>query len=214
LFDINRIKLGVMELLIASRNTFKIGELRRILEEMLPSVRIRSLLEFPDVFPPTFEHQSFEQNAVDKALFAAQMTKLPCVGDESGLIVPYFGGYLASMKAKTLQTPGKRLPNSKKILSDLQGVDDVHRSAFLECAIAFACPEKGMIKVTSSRLEGYIAASESGPASFDFASIFVKNEYSKTLASLPQSVFERISHRRKACEKLRPAFRSYFVRTE
>ena len=202
-----------MELLIASRNTFKIGELRRILEEMLPNVRIRSLLEFPNVFPPTFEHQSFEQNAADKAIFSAQMTNIPCIGDESGLIVPYLGGYPASMKAKVFQTPGLKLPNSKKILEDLQGVEEMNRSAFLECAIAFACPEKGAIKITSSRLEGYIATSESGPASFEFASIFIKNEYSKTLASLPYSVVDRISHRRKACEKLRSAFCSYFART-
>jgi XTP/dITP diphosphohydrolase len=201
-----------MELLIASRNTFKIGELRRILERMLPHVRIRSLLEFPDVFPPTFEHQSFEQNAADKAMYAAQMTNIPSIGDESGLIVPFFGGYSASMKAKVLQAPGTKLPNSKKILTDLQGVEEANRSAFLECAIAFACPKKGMIKITSSRLEGYIAMAESGPASFDFASIFVKNEYSKTLASLPQSVFERISHRRKACEKLQSSLSLYFGR--
>ena len=200
-----------MELLIASRNTFKIGELRKVLEEMLPHVRIRSLLEYPDLFPPTFEHQSFEQNAIDKATFVARMTNLPSLSDESGLIVPYLGGYAASMQAKGLQPSGIKLPDFKKILTGLQGVEETQRAAFLECAIAFSCPEKGLIKSTTSRLEGYIATGEFGPASFDFASIFVKNEYSKTLAAMPQSVLERISHRRKACEKLRAVLCSYFV---
>lgn len=199
-----------MELIIASRNSFKIRELRTILEEFLPHVVIRSLLEIPDIFPPTFEHQDFEHNAIDKAVYTAQILQKPAISDESGLIVPYLGGYEASMKAKALQTPGTKLPNTKKILQELQNAQEHERFAFLESAIAFACPTTGLIKSTSSRLEGKIAFEESGPSSFDFASIFIKHEYSKTVACLSASVLERISHRRKSCEKIQTHLVKYF----
>jgi XTP/dITP diphosphohydrolase len=201
-----------MQLVIASSNAFKIGELRKILQSMLPQVQIRSLLEFPDIFPPTFGHQTFEQNAADKATYVSKMTGIPAVSDESGLVVPYLGGYSASMKSKSEQKLGSKLPNVAELLNDLQNVDDHCREAFLECCLAFACPKVGLVKVVSSRLEGYIATREKGPASFDFASIFVKHEYSTTLAAMPQSVYERISHRLKACEKLRFTLNAYFVK--
>ena len=154
-------------------------------------------------------NQSFEENARAKALCAATTLKAPCIADESGLVIPFLGDYQESFRRKQLQPAGKRLPNTKQILADLKNVEEVNRTAFLECVIAFATPE-GLIKTACARMEGMIAASEHGPASFDFSSIFVKHEYSKTLAELPEAAYARISHRRKACEKLWPFLRDYF----
>jgi len=67
-----------------------------------------------------------------------------------------------------------------------------------------------LITHSSARMEGTIAYEEEGPANSDFASVFLKHEYSKTLAQLPQSVLARISHRRKACEKLGPSLQHFF----
>ena len=198
-------------LVLATTNSFKVRELRTVLAELLPTLTVRSLLDFPHFHPEEVFGHSFEENAVAKSLSAAKILQLPCLSDESGLVIPFLGDYSDSLRRKKLQVPGKKLPDTKQLLIDLQQVDDLNRAAFLECTIAFAIPD-GTAKTASARMEGTIAHKEQGPSSFDFASVFVKFEYSKTLAELPESVCDRISHRRKACEKLWPVLREYFSR--
>lgn len=200
-----------MSLILATTNSFKVRELRTVLEELLPTLTIRSLLDFPHFHPDeVFEH-SFEENATAKAIAAAKILQQPCLADDSGLVIPYLGDYSESLRRKKLHDPGKKLPDTKQLLADLNDVEDANRTAFLECVLAFATPE-GIVKTASARMEGTISHKEQGPASFDFASIFMKYEYSKTLAELPESVCDRISHRRKACEKLWPSLRDFFGR--
>ena len=198
-----------MDLIIASMNSSKVRELRPVLEELLPNVSIRSLVDFPDFHFEVGNTNSFEENAAQKAIFAAQQLRLPCIADESGLVIPFLGDCKESFRRKQLQLPGKKLPDTKQILSDLLNVEEVNRTAFLECVLAFATPD-GLVKTVSARMEGMITPKEQGPASFDFASIFLKHEYRQTLAQLPQSAYARISHRRKACEKLLLVLREHF----
>jgi XTP/dITP diphosphohydrolase len=198
-----------MTLILATANSFKVRELRTVLQELLPTLTVRSLLDFPQFHPDEFFESSFEENAIAKALAAAKILQQPCLADESGLVIPYLGDYSESLRRKKLQPQGKKLPDTKQVLADLQNVDDLNRTAFLESVIAFATPD-GAGKTASARMEGMIAHKEMGPSSFDFTSIFIKYEYSKTLAELPESVCARISHRKKACEKLWPSLREFF----
>jgi XTP/dITP diphosphohydrolase len=201
-----------MDLVIATTNSSKIRELRSVLEDLLPEISIRSLIDFPGFHADEVGGDiSFEENAAAKAFFAAKALNTPCIADESGLVIPFLGDCQESFRRKRLQPVGKKLPNTQQILSDLKDAEEVNRTAFLECVIAFATPE-ALIKTTSARVEGMIATSEHGPASFDFSSIFIKHEYGKTLAELPESAYERISHRKKACEKLWPFLREYFCK--
>lgn len=198
-----------MTLILATANSFKIRELRTVLQELLPTLTIRSYLDFPQFHSEEFFENSFEENAIAKALAAAKILQQPCLADESGLVIPYLGNYSESLRRKKLQPQGKKLPDTKRLLADLQNVEDLNRMAFLECVLAFATPD-GTVKTASACMEGMIALKEQGPSSFDFTSIFIKYEYSKTLAELPESVCARISHRKRACEKLWPSLREFF----
>jgi XTP/dITP diphosphohydrolase len=191
-----------MELVIASQNPAKVRELRTFLQELLPDAYIRSLIEFPDIPLPQGGGVTFEENAVAKATWATKRLQKPCVCDESGLVVPYLGGISESLRRKRDQPENMKLPDTKRLLDDLKGVDEFNRAAFLECVLVFAMPSLGVVKVVSARMEGSINAKEEGASSFDFSSVFVKDGYAKPLAALSSSVQARISHRRKACEKL------------
>jgi XTP/dITP diphosphohydrolase len=202
--EVLRKEVAIMEFVIASQNPAKVRELRLLFQELFPDAYIRSLLEFPDIPLPQGGQNSFEENAVAKATWAAKKLQKPCVCDESGLIVPYLGDAVESLRRKSIQPENVKLPDTKRLLKDLEGVDDFKRAAFLECVLAFAVPSSGVVKTVSARMEGSIATKEKGAASFDFASVFVKDGYATTLAELSSSVQARISHRRKACEKLYP----------
>ena len=65
----------------------------------------------------------------------------------------------------------------------------------------------------ASRAEGLIAEEERGKITFEFDTIFIKYDYSKTIGELPPSVKSRVSHRRKAFEKILPSIESLLLKS-
>jgi len=177
---------------------------------MFPAMVVYSLRDFPEYEPVDPSNRSFESNAAEKATAAAQALKKPCIADESGLVVPFLGLEQESLKRKQMLPKDKKLPDTGQLLQDLAGVSEADREAFLECTLALFVPGKGLVRLVSARMEGSIALEERGPASFDFASVFIKYDYSKQLSMLSEAVLFRISHRQKACEKLRTAIRESY----
>jgi XTP/dITP diphosphohydrolase len=191
--------MGMRELVIASFNTHKVYELREALKALIPHLEVLSLFDFPqykreDI--PLFD--SFEDNAKAKAHHAAVALNKVCLADDSGIIIPALSTqrrYEHSKESATDQT--------KKLLNEMRLYKEMERHAFLECTLAIATPEK-ILKTATQRAEGFLAEEERGKITFEFDTIFVKHDYSKTIGELAPSVRTRISHRRKALEKLAP----------
>ena len=70
--------------------------------------------------------------------------------------------------------------------------------------MALASPE-GLKKCVKGISEGLITDHERGSFGFGYDSVFIKYEYGKTFAELEEDIKNRISHRRKAIEKLLPS---------
>ena len=64
--------------------------------------------------------------------------------------------------------------------------------------------ENGIIKTTRSTCEGFFLMEERGSSGFGYDPIFVKWDYGKTFAELEPEIKNRISHRRKAIDKILP----------
>ena len=199
-----------MDLVLVSHHPERVRELKKVLQEALPHVNLFSIADFPQYTHEKIEATFLEQRATQKCMKAVDLLSKPCLADESGLIVPALGK--ERIWAEELNVSGIFVPDTKRILQELQHVDEIERAAFLECSLSFATPENGLIRSATCRIEGVISTEERGRSLFDFSSIFIKYEYSKTLAELTPSVQARISHRRKACEKLLPFLRSYFLK--
>ena len=160
--------------------------------------------------------------ALKKARLIAETSSSFAIAEETLLVIPRLGDertaftektllqhsqdrYEASASASFLLQQTKKLPDTRRLLEKMTRFDDtISRSACLISFLAFSSPCGKEAYVTSSQLEGYIAESEKGSKNFEFGSIFIKHEYSKTLSELPPSVYIRISHRRKAVEKIAP----------
>lgn len=80
-------------------------------------------------------------------------------------------------------------------------LSDIDRSAYFECCLVIASPE-GIKKTVSGLCEGTILEEERGRNGFGYDPLFMKNDYDKAFAELDESTKNRISHRRKAIEKL------------
>ena len=83
----------------------------------------------------------------------------------------------------------------------MKELTDPHRQAYFECTLAIASPE-GLKKCVRGTCEGNILTEEKGGKGFGYDSLFVKLEYGKTFAQLEENIKNRISHRRKALDKL------------
>lgn len=190
----------LITVVIASKNVHKIRECRSILRD-LPHLDILSLLDFPDYIPPEETGQSFRENATLKAEHAAKELKLWAIADDSGLVVPALNGEPGIYSARYAGDSATDADNRKKLLGEMQHLQEDDRCAYYECAIALSSPD-GLKKCVSGTCEGKLLSKERGGGGFGYDPLFVKNDYSKTFAELEESVKNRISHRRKAFDKI------------
>jgi XTP/dITP diphosphohydrolase len=189
-----------IQLVIASQNMHKVREFRTMLKA-LPQFDVLSLCDFPDYTPPSETGKSLEENAVLKAVHAASTLKQWVLADDSGLIVPALNGAPGIDSAHFAGQDATDLDNRKKLLESMHHLLDDDRYAYYECWIALASPE-GLKKSVRGTCEGKLLSTERGGSGFGYDSLFVKHEYNKSFAELGDSVKNRISHRRKALDKI------------
>jgi XTP/dITP diphosphohydrolase len=191
-----------VELVIASTNVHKIREFKSILKP-LAGLDLRSLSDFPEYAPPAETGKTFAEIAQAKAEHAAKALGRWVVADDSGLVVPALGGAPGVLSARYAGNDATSADNRKKLLEAMQHLLDDDRSAYFECALALASPA-GLKKTVKGICEGIILPSEKGGSGFGYDSLFVKHGYHKTFAELGEALKNRVSHRRKAIDKLMP----------
>ncbi len=192
-----------LELVVASTNFNKVREFRSILKPHL-HFDLLSLCDFPNYTPPEETGKTFEENAVLKAVHAAEKLNRWVIADDSGLIVPALSGEPGILSARYAGNDATDLDNRKKLLDAMQHLMEDDRQAFFECSIALASPS-GLKKSVKGTCEGIIIVKERGRSGFGYDSLFIKHGYSKTFAELEESIKNRISHRRKALDKILPS---------
>ena len=189
-----------MELVIASKNVHKIRELRSMLKEY-KQLDVLSLLDFPSYTPAVEDGASFEEIVCHKAVHAATTLNRMTLADDSGLIVPALQGapgIYSSRYAGDLATDAE---NRHKLLKEMKEILEPNRQGYFECWIAVASPD-GLKKCVRGLCEGMILDEEKGNYGFGYDPIFIKHEYGKSFAEIEENLKNRISHRRKAFDKL------------
>ncbi len=200
-----------MELVIASTNPHKIRELKSLLKAY-PQYDVRSLVDFPQYEAPPETEDTFEGNAKLKAIHAAKALNRWVIADDSGLVVPALDGAPGVYSARFAGNDATDLDNRKKLLRLMQHLLEEDRNAYFECCIVLASPT-GVTKCVHGICEGIVLQQEKGSGGFGYDPLFIKNGYSKTFAELEESIKNRISHRRKAFDKLIPFLESKLYQT-
>ncbi len=187
-------------LVIASTNSHKIREFRSMLKG-LAHIDLLSLSDFPHYTPPEETGKSFEENAILKAKHAAKTLNRWVLADDSGLVVPALNGAPGIYSARYAGNEATDLENRRKLLGEMTHLIDEERNCFYECCIAMASPE-GVKKTATGTCEGFLLSHDKGRDGFGYDSLFIKHGYHKSFAELGDSIKNRISHRRKALDKL------------
>ncbi len=195
-----------MELVIASHNVHKIREFRAILKK-IGNFDLLTLIDFPKYTPPPETGSTFEENAIVKAEHAAKALNRWVIADDSGLVIPALSGAPGINSRRYAAENATDKENRQKLLKEMRHLDEQNRQGYFECWIALSSPA-GLKKTAKGVSEGLILEQERGGMGFGYDSIFIKHEYGKTFAELEEETKNRISHRRKAIDKLIPVLES------
>ena len=186
-----------MKVVLATENAHKVREIKALIRHL--DIDIYTLLDFPNYNPPPETGNSFEEIAIKKAVSAAKELNMYAIADDSGLVVPAIGGEPGIFSARYAAPNASDKENRLKLLERMKNVHN--RTAYFDCAIAFAAPS-GLIKCVKGSVEGTIIEHAKGGHGFGYDPLFVKHEYNQTFAELPEATKNRISHRAKALQKL------------
>lgn len=189
-----------MEIIIASHNVHKINEFRDMFKS-LKNFDILSLSNFPHYQLPPETGKTFQENAIQKAESAAKSLNKWVLADDSGLVVPSLNDEPGIYSRRYAGDDATDADNRQLLLSKLTHLTGDRRAAYFECCLALASPE-GLKKSVTGFCEGTILEQERGRYGFGYDSLFTKFDYDKTFAELDAATKNKISHRRKAFEKL------------
>ena len=194
-----------MKLLIATRNSHKLAEIRAILD--LPGLQVVGADAVPGLPDVMEDGDTFEANATKKAVTLARESGLWALADDSGLVVDALDGAPGVWSARYAGEPSYSAANNHKLLAELEG--QKNRSARFMCVMCLASPE-GQGRCVEGRCEGSILEAARGSNGFGYDPLFVPEGYDETFAEMAAETKNQISHRAMA---LRAAAATWFTTT-
>ncbi|MFC5722806.1 RdgB/HAM1 family non-canonical purine NTP pyrophosphatase [Streptomyces gamaensis] len=193
-------------LILATRNTGKIAELRAILSGAGLDVELVGADAYPEIPDVKETGVTFAENALLKAHALARATGIPAVADDSGLCVDVLGGAPGIFSARWAGRHGDDRANLELLLAQLADIDEGHRGAHFACAAALALPD-GTERVVEGRLEGTLRYAPAGSGGFGYDPVLQPLGGTRTCAELTAEEKNAISHRGKAFRALVPVVR-------
>jgi XTP/dITP diphosphohydrolase len=184
-----------MELVLATHNAHKVGEVAAILGATVPGLTILGY----DGPEPVEDGTSFLENALIKARAAFAHTGKPSFADDSGIAVEILGGAPGIFSARWA---GGRdnVANRQLLLAQLADVKPENRAASFVCTIALVTAD-AEISFTGI-WPGTVALEEQGEHGFGYDPVFIPEGFEVTAAQLEPEVKNSLSHRSLALEQL------------
>ena len=194
---------------LASRNTKKLEEMRRILAGHLADIEVLGLDDVPAYDEPVEDQPTFEGNALLKARAGLAATGLPSIADDSGLCVDALNGMPGVLSARwsgRSQSDRRHADarNNALLLEQLADVPDERRGAHFTCAVAFCAPGREPM-VVEGRMEVRIIHETRGSGGFGYDVLFEALEFpGRTTAELDPADKDAVSHRGRALREIAP----------
>ncbi len=187
-------------LLLGTGNRDKAAEVAEWLKG-LPWV-VKSLADFPTAPEPVEDGDTFEANALKKALYYAERFNVLCVADDSGLVVDALDGAPGVYSARYAGEACSYADNNAKLLRALEGTAESQRTARFMCCAAIAPPGQEP-HVELGTIEGRIGLSCRGANGFGYDPLFIPEGSDRTFAEMSRAEKQAISHRGRAFLKVR-----------
>ena len=191
--------------LIATHNQKKKNELLRILSPL--GIDVKTDEELGLTLTEVDETgETFYENALLKAESGAKESGLPCVADDSGLMVDYLAGAPGVYSARFAGEHGNDSKNNAKLLKLLTDVPEEERTARFVSVVCCVFPNGDIISARGE-CEGKIGYCEKGESGFGYDPVFMVD--GKSFAELSAEEKDKLSHRGKALTLLNEKLKDY-----
>jgi XTP/dITP diphosphohydrolase len=195
----------VSRLLVATHNPGKLAEFRRLLSGLEAAVVSAADLGIDlDVPEP---HDSYAENATEKAMAFCQVAGEITLADDSGIEVAALGWGPGVRSARFSSPEGPS--GADLLLQRLAGVAD--RRARMVCWLAVAHPTAGIgdapaIELFAGVVEGEVTEARRGTRGFGYDPVFELPD-GRTTAELDDAQKDALSHRGRAVKAAMPRIR-------
>lgn len=194
----------MQKLLVATHNPGKIREYRDLLADL--PLDVISLQEAGIIQDVEETGVTFAENAILKARSYAAMSGLWAWADDSGLEVDALDGRPGVYSARYGGSGRSDQDRYRTILDEIQVIPRERWTARFHCVVAIALPD-GRAYTTEGAIEGVITDQPRGSNGFGYDPIFYIPELDATMAELPSTTKNRISHRGLAAVKAKTLLR-------
>lgn len=187
-------------LAIASKNPHKLRELGRICRDW--PVGWLTVLNHPGPWPDVDEpHDSYLDNALEKARAVAEVLGVPAIADDSGIEVDALDGGPGPRSARFAGEGASDADNLAKLIGLMADVELGARTARYRCVAAIAWPD-GRTMHAEGTCEGTLITQPRGDRGFGYDPVFVPEGEHRTMAELSDEEKDAISHRGRAFRAL------------
>ena len=188
----------MQKLVLASNNAGKVKEFQALLAPLKFEVIPQGVLGIPSADEP---HDTFIENALEKARHASRASGLPALADDSGICAHALDGRPGVYSARYAGENANDESNNQKLLAQLSNQSD--RSAHYVCALVLvkSADDPNPLIVETS-WHGVIVDEPKGGNGFGYDPHFFLPELNKTAAELDPAHKNAISHRGQALRGL------------
>lgn len=187
------------DLLLASSNENKKREFNQILKKVGFNVITPDDINL-DISGIVEDAETFKGNAFIKADYLRKKASLPVIADDSGLVVDALSGEPGVYSARYAGPDKNNEDNIRKLLKNLEGVEQDKRTAHFVCALCMLFPNGEKIEV-QGEVSGKITFEKCGESGFGYDPVFLYED-NKTFAQMSSDEKNEISHRKVALNKL------------
>ncbi len=204
-----------MKVVLATENAHKLSEMRAILAPLVPSLELIALQDIQCAIAlPEETGETFEANAMLKAIHVAKATGLPSIGDDSGLCVDALDGAPGIYSRRWAGDDATDADRIAKLLNELSrkhALTPEQRGAQFVSVVTFATPDGGT-QSFMGECRGVIFEEPRGANGFGYDPVFFLPEHGRTMAELSYAEKNVVSHRARsirlfaASRRIEPCF--------
>ena len=189
------------ELIVASRNKGKVGEIKELLANL--PFKVTSLLDYPHIPEIIEDGKTYRANALKKAREVALATGKMAMSDDSGIEVKALGNAPGIYSARFAGEGASEKARNKKLFAMLKRRAFAQTSGALPlCDSLGRCQGQGVGRC-AGHLQRLCHHPDIGNNGFGFDPLFLLKRYNKTFGQLPPELKAKISHRARALKKFR-----------
>ena len=204
-------------LLIATHNPAKVTEIKLGLKPLTKSgIKLITISDLKIKDKPEETGKTFEENALLKAKFYADISKLPTLADDGGVAIKELNG---EPGVKSRMWLGYEATDEELInhtLKELKGKGMDKRKAYLETCLCYFDRKTNTTIYQKERINGYIAIKPSSKRleGYPFRSLFIinvsgKSKYYDGLNSKEQ---RQLNHRLIAINRILPKIQKHLLK--